>query len=142
MPANDASLVIVPETAMAVGGATVRLLGLPIVIDGHGRRSVDDAVRPALHAAVERDVRQPTVRRLSSRVRCSVCGGDLFLPSRHSEKPVPVPIGDHVVTVLVETDWARCRDCGLEHIDPAIGITRVTAAMNAAIDAALTPPHP
>lgn len=129
--------VVIPETAMAVGSATVRIHGLPVTVTAGGARSVTDDVRAALVEAVTLDVLTARTRRLSGRVNCSTCEGDLFFPSRRSEKPVPALAGDHAVTVLVEADWARCRDCGLEHLDPVIGLPRVMKALHAAIDATI-----
>lgn len=132
---TEDTVVIVPEAAMAVGGATVRLLGLPVHAGPTGRTVTDDD-RATIVARVERDLQHPNVTRIRGRVTCGQCDGPLLFPSRRSEKPIPVPLPDGVVTVLVEADFARCSDCSEDHLDPAVGARRVQKALDAAIASA------
>ena len=127
---------------MAVGGATVRVAGLPVVVT-NGARALPAGLRDAVVAAVRRDVVEPREVRVrdglrrTTAVRCVTCDVDLLLPPRRSEKPVPVLHDGHAFTVFVEADWGRCRDCGTEQVTPNVGMDRVLAALDAVFDVAV-----
>lgn len=122
----------VPESAAAVGPVTARLLGLPTRRCEAGHVHVDDGHVDAIVARAARDAPAATTTLVRRRERCASCEAELVLPPRHSEKPVPAPIGDVVVTVLLEAPWSRCAECGTEQLAPGIGDDRRDAAIRAA----------
>lgn len=120
---------------MASGEVTVRLLGLGLLVCAERHRTVwPDGFATEAAQALD-DMLLVSARRGVARRRdhCGSCGSELTLYPRHTDTPVPVDTGHHVVTIVVEAPMHRCPSCGREQLDQD-----ARAAVRGALDAAVT----
>jgi hypothetical protein len=131
----DVRVTETPEVAMGAGDVVVRVQGLGRATcpAGHSHVLPVDAADRAADEVAERLVGARTRGVLRRREVCGFCDADLDLPPRPSHRPVPVPVDDRVLTVVVEAPMVRCPACSHDQLTAAAGAA-VAGLLQAAVN--------
>lgn len=130
-----ATVTEVPEAAVGADDLVVRVQGLARAAcpAGHLHVLPHDAADRAIVEIGERLVSAGTRGVLRRREVCGFCRAGLDLPPRPSHRPVPVPVDDRVLTVVVEAPMVRCPACGRDQLTATAG-GAVAGLVRAAVD--------